>query len=287
MQSEDVQIPATAHASHWAQALAKGTDLLIVGGAEDRLRQKTILRKFVELAGGKDAKILVISIASETPEIIYEAYHHAFNKIGVSEVRGLLTTSRDDLRDIDAAKLLDGITGIYFSGGDQLRISTMLGGTQFFFIMEQMVRSGVTLGGTSAGASAISDTMIIDWEPSDQPVAHNIRLSSGLGILRHMVIDQHFTERNRLNRLITAVAYHPGYLGIGIDEDTAIHVSPDGILSVIGSGTVTIVDGSDISECNIAEVRSHQPFSIVGLKMHVLAVDSAYNLNHRRPLDSH
>lgn len=264
---------------------ACGANIVVVGGAEDRVRQKLILRRFVELSGGADAKILVVAVASETPEAIFEAYRRVFEKIGAREVRGLVTTTRDELRQIDASVLLDGITGIYLSGGDQLRISSILGGTAFAQLMEHQIRSGCTLGGTSAGASAISDTMIIGWDPSDQPLVDNIRLSSGLGILRHLVIDQHFTQRNRLSRLITAVAYHPGYLGIGVDEDTAAVISPEGLLQVVGSGTVTIVDGSEISQCNVAETPANHPFSVVGLKIHVLSSENAYQLNERRPLE--
>lgn len=283
-QPPDDSPPISAHAPLWDEATEKGAHLVVVGGAEDRVRQKVILRHFVELCGGTQAKLLIVAVASETPEAIYEAYKHAFGKLGVADVRGLLATTREELGQIDSGALLDGVTGIYFSGGDQLRISTILGGTSFFNLMAQRIRAGCTLGGTSAGASVLSDTMIIDWEPSDQPLAHNIRLSSGLGIMRHLIIDQHFSQRNRLNRLITSVSYHPGYLGIGVDEDTAAVICPGGVITVIGSGTVTIVDGSEISDCNIAETPTGQPFSVVGLKVHVLTAENSFNLKQRRPV---
>jgi len=276
----------SGHSSYWTHPTPHGSSFVIVGGAEDRIRQKVILRRFVELSGGSDACILVVCVASETPDAIFEAYRRALEKLGVREVRSLLTTTRDELRRVDGASLLKGVTGIYFSGGDQLRISSILGGTEFFSMMQHQIQGGCVLGGTSAGASAMSDSMIIGWEPSDQPLPDNIRMSSGLGILRHMVIDQHFSERNRLSRLITAVAYHPGYLGVGIDEDTAAIIGPDGVLRVLGSGTVTIVDGSEISHCTVAEAPSNHAFSVIGLKIHVLDEESAYDLNERRPTEA-
>jgi cyanophycinase len=267
------------------QSRVEGNYLVVVGGAEDRIRQKLILRKFVELSGGAEAKILIISIASETPEIVHDTYRRIFENLGVAEIRGMTAVTREEIRKCDAASLLDGITGIYMTGGDQLRLASLIGGTEFQMLFEHHLRAGCTLGGTSAGASAISDTMIIDWEPSDQPLAGNVRLSAGLGVLRNIIIDQHFTQRNRLSRLITSVAYQPGYLGIGIDEDTAIVVSPDGLLEVMGMGTVTIVDGSEISYCNITEVSRNEPFSIVGLKIHVLSPEHGYDLGTRSAYD--
>lgn len=260
---------------------SSGSHLLVVGGAEDRSRQKLILRRFVELSGGENACILVVAIASETPQAVYKGYVHAFSQLGARQVRGLLTTSRSEIRGLDAASLLDRVTGVYFSGGDQLRIAALLGGTRFYALLEDMIRSGCTVGGTSAGASAISDTMIIGWEPSERPLAGNIRMSSGLGIVRHVVIDQHFSQRRRLSRLITAVSHHPGYLGVGVDEDTAALIHPDGVMRVIGSGTVTIVDGSDISDCNVAEAPSDHPLSVVGMKVRVLSTESSFDLNTR------
>ncbi|MEM8562967.1 MAG: cyanophycinase [Pseudomonadota bacterium] len=265
----------------WLPCLHDGGHLVVVGGAEDRIRKKDILRRFTELSGGIGSRILVVAIASETPEVIFDVYKRAFSHLGVTDVRGLLCTTRDELQQLDPFEMLDGVTGIYFSGGDQLRISSILGGTRFQNLMEHMIRSGVTFGGTSAGASAMSDAMIIGWDPSEQPLAGNVRMCSGLGVLRHMVIDQHFTERNRLNRLITAVAHHPGYLGVGVDEDTAAIISADGSLNVLGAGTVTIVDGTGIKDCNIAAAAPHHPFSVTGLKVHVLSIENQFNLNNR------
>lgn len=258
--------------------------VLIVGGAEDREDRKLILDHFRQVCGGDEACILVIGVASEMPDEIVAVYDTAFRDLGVREVRGITARNRSELLALDVAPLLEGITGVYFGGGDQLRICAILGGTLFHDRLQALIAAGLPVGGTSAGASAISDTMIIGWDPSDQPLADNIRLSSGLGILQQLIIDQHFTERSRLSRLITSVAYHPGYLGIGIDEDTAAICTRQGVLSVIGSGTVTIVDGSEISECNVVETPSNHPFSVIGMKIHVLSTDHHFDLLHRRPL---
>ncbi len=166
-----------------------------------------------------------------------------------------------------------------------MRLSSVLGGTTFLTQLKKSVKKGIVLAGSSAGASSMSSTMIVRGEPTVQPLKDSIRLCPGLGILKNIIIDQHFTERGRLNRLITAVAYNPSNLGIGIDENTAIHIKKSGVLEVLGGGTVTIIDGSNLSYNTIAEVKEAEPFSIMGLQLNILSTGVRYNIYSRKPIE--
>ena len=262
-----------------------GGDLLIIGGAEDKRNDRVILRRFVELAGGADADILIVPIASDFPEVAGRVYEELFTTFGAGRVRTLTGQTRGEVMAQDAEALLDGVTGVFMSGGDQMRLTTTLGGTDFAGLLERRVRDRLTLGGTSAGAAAMSSAMIVRGENALQLQQDAIRLSPGLGVLRHIIIDQHFTQRSRLNRLITAVCYNPRNLGIGIDEDTAVLINKAGDLEVLGTGTVTLVDGSDVPYTNIAEVGMTAPLSVFGLKLHILAPGFRYNIRTRKPLE--
>lgn len=264
-----------------------GAPLVIIGGAEDKYNERLILRKFLELAGKKKASILIIPIASDFPEMAAETYRKIFKALGTKDIVDLQASTRKEAMEIDAEKLLDGVTGIFISGGDQMRLSTILGGTKFAQILKKRVREGgIVLAGSSAGAAGLSTSMIVRGKSSMHPQKDAIRLSPGLGILREIIIDQHFSERTRLNRLITAVCYNPRNLGIGIDENTATVISRDGVLEVIGSGTVTIVDGSEISFTNMADVAPTEPFAVADLKVHILTNGSQFNIFSRQPIHS-
>jgi cyanophycinase len=176
------------------------------------------------------------------------------------------------------------VTGIFISGGDQARLAAKLGGTPLVEAIGDRVRDGLVLAGSSAGAAGMSTSMIVRGRPTPGPYAEGVRLAQGLGILRNIIIDQHFTQRHRLTRLITAVAYNPINLGIGIDEDTAIVVT-NGMLEVIGSGTVTIVDGSSISFSDIAEKQPRRPFALCDLRIHILNSSLRFDIHERRPLE--
>src|SRR6185369_7057881 len=262
-----------------------GGHLLIIGGAEDKRNDRVILRRFVELAVGREADILIVPIASDFPEVAGKVYEDLFTRLGAGRVRVLTGQNRGDMMAQQGAALLDGVTGVFLSGGDQMRLTTILGGTEFAGLLERRVRTGLVLGGSSAGAAAMSTSMIVRGEPSAQPQQDTIRLSPGLGVLRHLIVDQHFTQRSRLSRLITAVCYNPHNLGVGIDEDTAVVIDKAGNLEVLGSGTVTIVDGSEVPYTNIAEVGTSAPLSVFGLRVHILCAGFRYNIYSRKPLE--
>lgn len=262
-----------------------GGHLLVIGGAEDKYNERRILKKFLELAGGEKAEVLIVPVASDFPEFAADVYTQAFRNLGVAKPRVLRATSRQDIVDADVDSLLDGVTGIFMTGGDQMRLVSLLGGTKLADRIRSIVRSSnIVLAGTSAGAAAMSTTMVVRGEPSSHPYKSAVRLSPGLGFLKNIIIDQHFTERGRISRLVTAVSYNPYNLGIGIDENTAIILDGKGILEVFGNGSITIVDGSQITFNAIAEVPDNESFSVCGVQFHVMREGLIYNYIDRHPI---
>jgi cyanophycinase len=261
-----------------------GGHLLVIGGAEDKFNERRILKKFLALAGGDDAEVLIVPVASDFPEFAADIYTQAFRNLGVANPRVLRATSRQDVFHADPEELLGGVTGVFITGGDQMRLVSLLGGTKFADKLRHMVRdTDMVLAGTSAGAAGMSTSMIVRGESTSHPHKNSVRLSPGLGFLKNIIIDQHFTERGRISRLITAVSYNPYNLGIGIDENTAIILNGRGTMEVYGAGSVTIVDGSQITYNEIAEVDEFQPFSICGVQLHVLRDGLIYDFIDRHP----
>ncbi len=262
-----------------------GGHLLIIGGAEDKYNERRILKKFLSLAGGEKAEILIVPVASDYPEFAADVYTQAFRNLGVSNPRVLRATSRQDVFQADADALLDGVTGIIMTGGDQMRLASIVGGTEFSQKMREKAReTNIVIAGTSAGAAGMSTSMIVRGDATPHPHKNSVRLSPGLGLLKNIIIDQHFTERGRISRLITAVSYNPYNLGLGIDENTAVILDNEGILEVFGEGSVTVIDGSKISYNEIAEVDDYQSFSVCGVQLHILGDGMIYDYFARHPM---
>lgn len=262
-----------------------GGHLLVIGGAEDKYNERRILRKFLSLAGDTRAEVLIVPVASDFPEFAADVYTQAFRNLGVANPRVLRATSRQDVFDADVDELLDGVTGVFITGGDQMRLVSLLGGTEFAARLRKMVRdTNLVMAGTSAGAAGMSTSMIVRGDSAPHPHKNSVRLSPGLGFLKNIIIDQHFTERGRISRLITAVSYNPYNLGIGIDENTAIILDKEGRLEVFGNGTITIVDGSRITYNEIAEVEDNQSFSVFGVQLHILEDGLTYDYFERKPI---
>lgn len=261
-----------------------GGHLLVIGGAEDKYNERRILKKFLELAGGDRAEVLIVPVASDYPEFASDVYTQAFRNLGVANPRVLRATSRQDVFGANADELLDGVTGVFITGGDQMRLVSVLGGTDFAAKLRGLVTTTpVVLAGTSAGAAGMSTSMIVRGESLSHPQKNSVRLSPGLGFLKNIIIDQHFTERGRISRLITAVSYNPYNLGIGIDENTAIILDSSGVLEVYGAGSATIVDGSKITYNEIAEVADTESFSVCGVQLHILRDGLFYDYLERHP----
>ena len=251
-----------------------------IGGAENKENDRRILRRFVEASGGEAADIVVIPTASKMHET-GPRYEALFRELGAASVSVMDFDTRRDCQEANRLERLDRATGIFFTGGNQLRLTTLLGGTPVAKLIRTQNASGVTVGGTSAGASILSEHMIAYGDDGATAIAGSVRLAPGLGLTNRFIIDQHFRERDRLGRLITALAYNPFAIGIGLDEDTAVFIGPDEVLEVEGSGGVTVVDASDVSFSSADSVSEGQPVAVLGLKVHVLTPGTTFNLSTR------
>lgn len=257
--------------------------LVLIGGAEDKVYSKLILQHFFHLAGGKGSRIIVLPTASNFPDV-GELYCKIFSEWGAS-ADVLFIDNRSDAESQEYEKLLKAATGIFLTGGDQLKITSVLGGSRLAEVLfRAYFEKGVVLGGTSAGAAAMSSHMIIAGSQGSIPRKGMVKMSPGLGLLNWVIIDQHFAQRERIGRLLSAIAHNPALLGIGIDEDTAIVVSPNRTFKVIGSGTVTIVDGSNIQYTNIYQLTTVKPVVLVNVTLHVLSEGFQYNFQKRKIL---
>jgi cyanophycinase len=251
-----------------------------IGGAENKENDRRILRRFVEASGGEDADIVVIPTASKMHET-GPRYEALFRELGAARVSVMDFDTRRDCQEANRLERLDQATGIFFTGGNQLRLTALLGGTPVAQLIRKRNAAGVTVGGTSAGASILSEHMIAFGDEGASVIAGSVRLAPGLGLTNRFVIDQHFRERDRLGRLITALAYNPFAIGIGLDEDTAVFIGPDETLEVEGSGGVTVVDASEVSFSSADSVSEGQPVAVLGLKVHVLTPGTTFNLSTR------
>jgi cyanophycinase len=259
--------------------------LMAIGGAEDKLRERVILRRFVEASGADQARIVVLATASELPET-GERYAELFYGMNASHVEVLRVRTREDALEAgeEAHDLLAGATGFFMTGGSQLRISSALGGTVLAETLRRRHAEGMVVAGTSAGAAAISRHMISMGESGGTPRRRLVQMAQGLGFAPDMVIDQHFRRRDRMGRLVTALSYNPEPLGLGVDEDTAAMIDADGVLSVLGSGAVTVVDASALRFTSSHAVHRGQPIAMLGLKVDFLTSGCRYDVRKRAGL---
>jgi cyanophycinase len=265
--------------SRVAEGAARGW-IVPIGGAENKENDRRILRRFVEVSGGEDADIVVIPTASKMHET-GPRYEALFRELGAARVTVMDFDTRRDCQEPNRLQRLEEATGIFFTGGNQLRLTALLGGTPVAQLIRKRNAAGVTVGGTSAGASILSEHMIAFGDEGSSVIAGSVRLAPGLGLTNRFVIDQHFRERDRLGRLITALAYNPFAIGIGLDEDTAVFISPDEVLHVEGSGGVTVVDASEVSFSSADSVSEGQPVAVLGLKVNVLTRGTTFDVNTR------
>lgn len=257
--------------------------LLIIGGGEDKQGDCLILRKFIAMAGKEEARIALITTATEYPQEVGVEYRSLFTDLGASSVVILYIKDRDAANDQHHASEIENASGIFFTGGDQLRLTSILGGSKVDAAIRCAIGKGAVIAGTSAGASVMSDTMIVGGDSSDTPKKSSLSMAHGMSLVEGVVIDQHFAQRGRINRLLAAVSQNPHVLGIGIDEDTALVVSPDGRCEVTGSQTVTIVDGKNIIHSNISESKRNDPLGITNVILHILPAGFGFNLKRRLP----
>ena len=270
--------------------------LIAVGGAEDksndeeRERQNSldffqagILKQIVELASRKtDPKIEVITTASSIPDEVAQVYKKAFRKLGCVEIGHLKITSREQVDIKKTLERLEKCNCILFSGGDQLRLSSILGGTEFLDIVrERYQKEHFVIAGTSAGAAAMSNSMICGGDETKAYLKGKVELNIGLGFLQEVIIDTHFDARGRFGRLVQAIAAQPGAVGIGLDEDTGVIIEKGTKMRAIGSGSVVVVDGCDIMHNNIADIKSGMPLSVGHLIVHIMTNSDVFDIQTR------
>ena len=252
-----------------------------IGGAEDKESRRRILKRFVQLCGGRDARIAVIPTASKLADT-GERYEELFDRLEVGQVDSLDFESRADGEREDFLAVLRQCTGVFITGGNQLRLSTIIGGTAAAKLIRERNADGVPVGGTSAGASILSEHMIAFGSEGGSPRADSVHLAPGFGLTNRFIIDQHFRQRDRLGRLTAALGYNPFAIGIGLDEDTAAFISPDDTLEVEGSGAVTVVDAHDLQFSSMAQAGEDDPVCLLGLGVHILIAGATFNLHTRR-----
>jgi cyanophycinase len=252
-----------------------------VGGGEAKIGDPAILRRFVQLAGGRDARIAIIPTASQLADT-GARYEAIFREIGVRAARTLPIETRQDAERDELLEKLERADGIFLSGGNQLRLSTTLGGTPIAKAIRRRNAEGAAVAGTSAGAAFLSEHMIATGDEGSTPHAGNVTLSPGLGLTNRVIIDQHFRQRDRLGRLLTALAYNPFAIGLGLDEDTAAFIGPDNALEVVGSGAVTVVDPSELEFSSMDQVEKDDPVCLIGVRLHVLVRGATFDLQLRK-----
>jgi cyanophycinase len=255
--------------------------LVVIGGHEDKDGECIILQRVAKLVG--KGPLVVATVASHEPKGYFDAYKRAFHKLGLDALSEVYIEDRSQSSDPKRLQLLEEARGVFFSGGDQLRISSQIGDTPFEARIKQIFEQGGVVAGTSAGASVMGETMLIRGPSSESHRIGDLHLAPGMGLIHDVIIDQHFAERGRIGRLLGAVALNPRILGIGIDEDTAIVVQ-GGRFDVIGSGAVYVIEGAGVSRSNIAEAETKRTLSMFDVRLHVLSDGDRFDLTNRRPI---
>ncbi len=248
-----------------------------IGGGEEKLRDRVILSRFAEICGGKDASIIIIPTASKLPDT-GTRYEELFMDIGVHDARSLPFESRSDCEREEWLEMLSAADGVYLTGGNQLRLSTNLGGSTVGRLLRERNAEGQHVAGTSAGAAFLSEHMIAFGEEGPSPRSSMVTLAPGLGLTRRVIIDQHFRERDRLGRLLSAISYNPRTIGIGLDEDTATFIDSDGGVEVVGSGAVTVVDPTRVEYSSMDSAKQDDPVCLIGVRLHVLVDGGRFDL---------
>jgi cyanophycinase len=258
------------------------TAILVIGGAEDKVHGREILQTFFARAGAGEARIAIIPSASREPAVLGLRYRQIFEEMGCAKAMVLDIREREQSEDPQIQEYVQECTAVFLTGGDQLRLCGLLADTPLMERVRMRVHSGeITLAGTSAGAAVMGHHMIAGGGSGESPNRSLVDMATGLGMIPEIIVDQHFHNRNRMGRLMSAIAAHPDRLGIGIDEDTCAMFEGDGLLEVMGKGTVTIVDPGQLSYTNQPLVGATDPISIHNLRVHILSYGDRYHLHQR------
>lgn len=256
--------------------------LVIIGGGEDRKGDCIILKKFIHLAKGPNARILALTVATDEVEKNAAELRRVFRKLGIDDVKVMDVSQRDRTSSESILKAVRQATGIFFSGGDQLHITSLLGGTLLQKAINAVYEKGIVIAGTSAGAAMMGNSMILDGDSEKNPRSGGVEMGPGMDFIVGAMIDTHFSQRGRHGRLITAVAHYPQDLGFGIDEDTAMVVNKNKF-EVIGSGAVTVFDGGAMNFTNIPYAEKDAGLALYGLQVHILPEGYEFDLINRKP----
>lgn len=264
------------------KSTGKGS-LIIIGGREDKEKGMAILRAFCQRLP-RNAKLCIATVASQVGDELWDIYRKAFKKIGIKNVTHLSMVDRREAVDREAMKAVDGADGLFFTGGDQLKITSELGGTPVLDKIFELYNAGGVIGGTSAGASVMSETMLVGGVSNGSVrLGQKASMAPGLGLVKNMIIDQHFAERGRISRLMAAVALNPKFLGIGIDEDTAVVMDGAEEFHVIGAGAVYIIDAHEATGSNVSESDEDATLSFFNVKVHVLSEGDKFDVFRKEP----
>jgi len=258
--------------------------VLMIGGAEDKAKAKRILTRFVKLAGGAEANIAVVSTASQLGPEAAEVYTSIFRELGAASVHGLHPLERHEAEGPEMPAALVGATGVFLTGGNQLRLTSVVAGTRLGSAIHLAHDRGAVVAGTSAGASAMAGHMMAFGDPGATPRHGHVQLAAGLGLVPDVVVDQHFEQRTRLGRLLAAISQSPSLIGIGLDEDTAAIVYADRSLEVVGRGAVTVVDGSNV-RTDAHRLRGRRPMMVSGVILHSIPEGYWFDLRQRALID--
>jgi cyanophycinase len=257
--------------------------LVIIGGAEDKSGDCTVLREFVRRAGGINAKIVVMTVATELPREVGDDYLRVFERLGVEDVRIIDTVEREDASSQTYLEALEEATGVFFTGGNQARITSVLKDTPIDQLLHKRLTEGIVIAGTSAGAAMMPDMMIVEGDSETNPRIEIVEMEPGMAFLPGVVIDQHFAQRGRIGRLLSAVAQQPVNLGFGIDENTAVVVN-NNQFEVVGEGAVTVIDVSGITHTNLNTILRDEDLALCDVKLHILPHGYRFDLESRRPI---
>ncbi len=250
--------------------------IIPIGGAEEKLHSPDILDRFVEICGGKESRISIIPTASEL-EDTGRNYEKLFRRLGVKHARVLGFETRQDCQSSSELEYIDKSDGVFMTGGNQLRLSTLIGGTQVAQRIRRRNAKGMHVAGTSAGAAFMPEHMIAGGIEGSTPRPDMVTMAPGLGLTNKFIVDQHFRERDRLGRLLTALAYNPFAVGLGLDENTAAFIRPDDKLDVVGSGGITLIDPTELSYSSMDQARRGEPVSLIGVKLHILIAGGRFD----------
>jgi cyanophycinase len=256
--------------------------VMVIGGAEDKVNECSILSAFFESAGGQQSTIGIMPCASQEPSIVGDRYHQLFEGMGAQQVQVLDIRQPDECDEERWLDILGNCTGLFITGGDQVRLCDLISGSKFIKAVKERVRlANLVLAGTSAGAAIMGEKMISGGSSGESPNQSLVDLMDGLGIIPELLVDQHFHNRNRMARLLSAIAAFPQKLGLGIDEDTCAAFNGKGTFEVLGKGTITVIDPGGLTHTNYPEASETSPISLHNLKVHILSQGDRYDYHQR------